>query len=603
MSKRACLQNDVDLSLTAEQKSQKIDSRLFKIFAKYYKRIWGLVFMTILMMVLTTAATVVFTIFGGNLLSSLSDGFEYKQCIKWGLLVFGVGAFICFSNWIGNLFWKKSNFSMYVLMKNDIMERLNALDQTCLDRIDALKFLQRIDWDANNSVKKMFNLINILINLVGAIAFLSYTLYLNWLVGLFLIFYVFSYALIKYCHNRSRQKNRMAIKSYAYKTGTIQVDNIRGMKDIRGINANALITSIQEETTRYRWSMNYKNSKIEERYTFGANFLVEVYNLVFVLLCAYMILKGELFIAGFMIAYNYKGQIIELASEVATFKDELNDCLLSARWVNQLFDEKLYPTEKFGDETIEKVEGRIEFKNVSFEYVEGLPVLKDISFKIEPRTIVSFVGESGGGKSTIVSLLNKVYTLKEGHGEILLDGKNINTLTKDCLRDNICVVLQSPYMFDMSIAENLRLAKKDATEEEICDALKKAKLYDFVMKLPEKLETKLGENGIKLSDGQKQRFAIARALLKNAKIIVFDESTSSLDNENQAKIKRIVKSLKKDHTIIMVAHRLTTVEDSNNIFLIKDGRVLAEGTHEYLNENCEEYRRLYFSNIDEGEEE
>ncbi len=589
---RVDLRSDVELSLTEEQKKQKFNFKLLKLFFRYYREVWGCVFLTILTMILSAAMSVVMTIFSGNLLSAFSDGFVFKNALKWGLLTFGAAAFISFDNWICNLFWKRSNFSIFILMKNDIMERVNSLDQSCLDRVDALKFLQRIDWDANNTVNKLFDIMNIIINLVSGLAFLSYTLYLNLYVGLFLAVYVFVYALIKYCHNKVRQKNRRVIKSYAYRTNTVQVDNIRGMKDLRGINANSQISSMQENITGYRWSMNYKNSKIDERFTFGANITADIFNLVFIVLCAYMIMRGQLFIAGFMIAYNYKGQIITLAGQIAEFRDEINDCLYSAMWVNNLFDEKQYPLEKFGSEELKDFCGNVEFKDVRFEYVQSMPVLNGISFKVEPKSVVAFVGESGGGKSTIISLINKVYTLKEGQGEVLLDGHNINTLTKDSIRDNICVVLQSPYMFDMTIAENLRLAKSDATDEELLEVLKKAKLSDFVSRLPEKLNTRLGDNGMKLSDGQRQRFAIARALLKNARIIVFDEATSSLDNENQAKIKRIIKSLKKDHTIIIVAHRLSSVEDSNKIFFIKDGQVFAEGTHESLYNSCEEYRNL-----------
>lgn len=590
--KQNLLEKDVELTLTQQQKSQKINLKLLKMFAKYYKKVWLYVFITVFAMIASAGLTIVLTICSGNLLSSFSDGFVFSEAIKWGTLVFLIALLKYISTWMCNKFWQKANFSIYILIKNDIMERLNSLDQKCLDRLDALKFLERIDWDANNTINKIFYLINILINLISGLAFLSYTMFLNLWVGIFLFGYVTTFAVIKYFHNSVRQKNRMAIKAYAYKTNTIQVDNIRGMKDLRGVNANDSFISLQEEATRHRWSMNYKNTKIDERFTFGANFIVTLYDFVFVLLCAYLVLNKQLFIAGFMVAYNYKGQILTLASGIASFKDELNGCLLCARWVNQLFDQKVFPLEKFGETKLQEFKGEVEFKDVKFEYQNGLQVLSGVTFKIEPKTIVSIVGESGCGKSTIISLLNKVYTLEEGQGKIFFDGHNINDLTKESIRDNICIVSQTPYMFDMTIAENLRLAKKDATDDEIVEILKKVKLYDFVMRLADKMETKLGENGIKLSDGQRQRLAIARALLKNSKIIVFDEATSALDNQNQSKIKRIIKSLKKDHTVITIAHRLSMVADSDKVLFIKEGKVFAEGTHEDLYNNCEAYKEL-----------
>jgi len=177
----------------------------------------------------------------------------------------------------------------------------------------------------------------------------------------------------------------------------------------------------------------------------------------------------------------------------------------------------------------------------------------------------------------------------------LLDNTDINKLTQDCLRNSICIVSQSPYIFNMTLKENLLLAKPNATDQEIDNVLKEAELYDFIQTLPNKIDSKLGENGVIFSGGQKQRLAIARALLKNSKVIVLDEATSALDNINQTKIKNVIKKLSSSHTIIMIAHRLSTVVDSDNIIFLKDGQVHMQGTHLELIENCEAYRNLYLN--------
>ena len=186
-----------------------------------------------------------------------------------------------------------------------------------------------------------------------------------------------------------------------------------------------------------------------------------------------------------------------------------------------------------------------------------------------------------------------MYDIKDGEGEILLDGTNIKELTRNSLRTNICCITQSPYIYNMTVRENLLLAKTDATEEEIISALKDANIYDFIEKLEKGLDSTLGENGVKLSGGQKQRIAIARAILKNSKVIMFDEATSALDNINQAEIKKTISYLAKEHTVVVIAHRLSTIVDADNIIFIKDGNVFAQGKHKDLIKTCQDYKNLY----------
>ena len=213
------------------------------------------------------------------------------------------------------------------------------------------------------------------------------------------------------------------------------------------------------------------------------------------------------------------------------------------------------------------IKGEIEFKNLSFRYPgTEHDILSNISFKVKAGENVAFVGRSGSGKSTIVSLIPKLYECDSG--EVLLDGVDIKTLDKESLRKSISLVNQFPYIFNLSIRENLLLAKKDASEQELENALKSASLYDFVMGLNNKLDTVVGENGVKLSGGQKQRLAIARALLKDSKVIIFDESTSSLDNFAQEDVKNAIANLSGGRTIITVAHRLSTIKNAERIFFI-----------------------------------
>lgn len=214
-----------------------------------------------------------------------------------------------------------------------------------------------------------------------------------------------------------------------------------------------------------------------------------------------------------------------------------------------------------------------------------------MSFEIKPNQKIAFVGKSGAGKTTIFNLITKLYSVNKG--KILIDNYNINDLDCNSLRNNISMITQNPYIFNFSIKDNLLLVKKTATIKEIRSACKIACIDDFIMSLPNKYNTIIGENGVILSGGQKQRLAIARALLMQTEIILFDEATSSLDNETQFEIQKAIDNLKGKYTILIIAHRLSTIIDCDTILVVDKGKIISSGSHDYLLENCELYKHLY----------
>ena len=214
-----------------------------------------------------------------------------------------------------------------------------------------------------------------------------------------------------------------------------------------------------------------------------------------------------------------------------------------------------------------------------------------MSFEIKPNERIAFVGKSGTGKTTIFNLITRLY--KSNKGKILLDGNNINDLTCSTIRDNMSIITQNPYIFNFSIKENLLMAKENATMKEIREACKMACIDDYIMSLPDKYNTMVGENGVILSGGQKQRIAIARALLMKTEIMLFDEATSALDNETQSKIQEAINNLKGEYTILIVAHRLSTIIDSDRIFVVEDGKIVDSGSHRELLKKSEIYKNLY----------
>ena len=242
--------------------------------------------------------------------------------------------------------------------------------------------------------------------------------------------------------------------------------------------------------------------------------------------------------------------------------------------------------------TLKGVKKSINFNHVYFEYKEGVPVLKDINLEVKAGTTVALVGNSGGGKTTIVNLIPRFYDVKSG--SITIDKTDIRDISLESLRDNIAVVFQDNFLFAGTIRDNILLGKEDATEEEIATAVKMACLDEFINELENGLDPKIGERGSLLSGGQRQRLAIARAFIKNAPVVILDEATSALDNKAEAVVQRAIDNLMQDRTVFVIAHRLSTVQNADKIVVINDGEIIETGTHEeLLQEENGAYKALY----------
>jgi subfamily B ATP-binding cassette protein MsbA len=311
------------------------------------------------------------------------------------------------------------------------------------------------------------------------------------------------------------------------------------------------------------------------------NTITDVAPLIVIGYAGYQAVNGELTI-GTMVAFiAYIDKLYNPLRRLVNSSTTLTQSIASMDRVFEFMDEKYDIVDAPDAVELKKVDGHIEFKNVSFSYEDkGETVLKEISLDVKRGETIALVGMSGGGKSSFVSLIPRFYDVSEG--EILLDGKDIRCFKTQSLRDKIGMVLQDNILFSESVKTNILLGNPEATDEEVIQAAKAANAHEFISALPEGYDTKVGERGVKLSGGQRQRVAIARIFLKNPPILILDEATSALDLESEHLIQEALEKLAKDRTTFIVAHRLSTITHADRIVLIEHGKIVETGTHEEL---------------------
>lgn len=306
---------------------------------------------------------------------------------------------------------------------------------------------------------------------------------------------------------------------------------------------------------------------------------------------SYLIVNNEITVGNFA---SFITSLVMLYNPIKSIGNNYNGVIFSLMAVERVF-EKLnnVPTIRNNEKAkiIEHCKGNICYKNVSFEYVADKPVLKNVNLNIKSGQTIALVGNSGGGKTTISSLLPRFYDVKSG--SITLDGINIKDLDINNLRDNIAIVFQDNFLFGGTIRENILFGRQDISEQQLQQAIHSACLDEFINTLKDGLDTQIGERGVLLSGGQKQRIAIARAFIKNAPILILDEATSALDNKSEAVVQHAIDNLMKDRTVMVIAHRLSTVRNADCIVVINDGRIVEKGSHDELLKKKGAYAALY----------
>jgi ABC-type multidrug transport system fused ATPase/permease subunit len=301
-------------------------------------------------------------------------------------------------------------------------------------------------------------------------------------------------------------------------------------------------------------------------------------------------MNGRLTVGQLLVVISYLGAVYGPLSSIAHTTGQLQGALAGARRVRAMFAMTPETDDEPGAIDADRVTGNIKFDRVSFSYPSGKEVLRDIEFEAKPGQMVALVGLTGAGKTTLVSLIPRFYNTSVGR--VAIDGVDVRNYRVQSLRERIAIVLQDPVLFSGTIADNIRYGKLDATEAEIEAAAKAAHAHDFIVRLPKGYQTEIAEAGGTLSGGERQRLSIARAVLKNAPILILDEPTSSLDAISEEIVFNALRRLREGRTTIVIAHRLSTVRDADRILVLDGGRIAAQGKHDELLEASELYRRM-----------
>lgn len=477
-------------------------------------------------------------------------------------------------------------------VSKDLYTKIDNLPSAAFEEIGVGEFINRLYTDPDRVMELLSKLIKLIVKTLVVLVVVILSFRISVWVGIEMMIFAFVMGFISYKFFPKIKKTQEEIKKESDKYVKTATENITGIREIKSLGIKENV----ERNIFKNVDELFKNSKKIRRYeiTYYSlnNFIYFILQFMILLTTGYLFIQGHIVYSIFILIVNYIWRIDEIVQSISDFGVNYNKITVSLKRIDEIINNKLYQDEKFGETNLKNIKGVVEFKSVSFKYSEKENnILNNLNLTFEPNKKIAVVGRSGNGKSTIFNLLLRYFDTTEG--EILIDNVNIKDLTEKSLRNSISVIRQAPFLFNLTIFENFKLVKENVTLKEVREVCKKAYIDDYIMSLPLKYKTVIGEGGINLSGGQKQRLAIARTLLLDTKIVLFDEATSALDNESQEYIKRTIDELVKTHTVIIVAHRLSTIIDADIINIIEKGKLLDKGNHKELLERCEIYRNLY----------
>ena len=478
-------------------------------------------------------------------------------------------------------------------LKIDLYKKLMHQSSSFFDKQTSGKVLKGYNNDADKSCSGLLTNIKTCISrLFSSISLIAVLFYNSWMLAIIAVI-ALSCAMIplmkmkstiKGVYNKSEGENAKVLTTYNEAFAGNKIIAAYNLYDLKKSQFNKLVNTVFGLRIKITQHIGWLSPLMHIIVSCGIGAVIG--------LGSYLIVQGKLTAGQFVSFITALIMLYTPIKGLGNNAKSMTTCLCAMERVVSKLDKKSGIIDKQDAINFPDFKDKITFENINFEYKKDKPVLKNISFEVPKGETIALVGNSGGGKTTIVNLLPRFYKLKKG--AIKIDGISINDIKLNDLREHIAIVFQDNFLFEGTIRDNILLGKLDATEAELHNAIKNSYLEDFINSLENGLDTQIGERGVLLSGGQKQRIGIARAFLKNAPILILDEATSALDNQAEHIVQQAIDNLMKDRTVFVIAHRLSTIQNANRIAVINQGYLTELGTHEELLKIPNgDYKKLY----------
>lgn len=566
---------------------------MIKEFIKYYKPYKRLFFMDLLAAFLFAVCNLIYPMITRDIMNEVVPNKDLRMLVIFAFTLLFIFIMKAFLNHFMQYWGHVVGVRMQADMRSEVFTHLQKLPNSYFDNHKTGVTMSRIINDlmdiselAHHGPEDLF------ISIVMFIG--SFIILLNINVPLTLIIFAILPFVVVFA---SIQKRRMQ-KAFMQTRVTTGEVNATLENSIAGMKVTKSFCNEKEELKKFNASNNvFKKARqtayrVMADYFSGMNLFMDLLELVALVAGGYFTYLGQINLGDFAAYILYVKMFIEPIKKLINFTEQYQNGMTGFERFMEIINEDVEKEVKNPIE-LKNIKGNIEITNVSFTYEDKKQVLKNLDLSIEAGKTVALVGPSGGGKTTLCNLIPRFYDFEEG--DIRIDGKSIKNVSLKSLRKNIGVVQQDVFLFTGTIKENILCAKPDASDEELIYAAKKARIHDFIKSLPEGYDTYIGERGVKLSGGQKQRISICRVFLKNPPIIILDEATSALDNVTEREIQKSLEELSKDRTNLVVAHRLSTIKNADEIIVLTDSGIAERGTHEELISKKGIYSKLHVS--------
>ncbi len=564
---------------------------MLKRFISYYKPHKKIFIMDMAASLLVSLISILYPMVTRTMLNDLIPNRNYRMIVIFGLSLF----VLYFVRMLLNFFIQYEGHIMGVRMqaqmRSDLFAHLQKLPFSFYDNNETGKVMSRMTSDLKDvSELAHHGPETVIISTVSVVISFAYLSSINVWLSLIIFLCV---PLLVAVSLTTRKKMRDAFKKSHQ---SVAVINAALESSISGIRVTKAFTNTAKETEKFEvGNEQFKEASREAYKSMGifhssTTFITDVFNVVVLISGGFFLYNGHITFAdysAFIVSINL---FLNPINTLIRFMEQFQNGVTGFERFIEIIDT---PPEfdRENASKAERLEGHIQFKNVSYGYEKDKDVLRNVDLNVKKGTTFALVGPSGGGKTTICHLIPNFYKIESG--EILIDGKDIRDMTMDSLRRNIGIVQQDIYLFNASIKDNILYGKLDATDEEVIEAAKRANIHDYIMTLEKGYDTVIGERGVRLSGGQKQRLCIARVFLKNPPILILDEATSALDNTTEILIQQALDELCRGRTTLVVAHRLSTIKNADEIAVIADGKIVEQGNHEALIANNGIYSDLY----------